>query len=203
MRLAISHLGYRPQSRKTVTLVMEAGDSPKLNDRLPFYIRRNGWALPRERVVPPGASAGYQNPFDRQGQAKLAEDISAEDVFYQGTLERVDSRWGTFWRGDFSNFERFGAYQIETDVQASVPFMIWENVYDRLYLGYLRFLRAQRCGAESFGVHPACHCDDGRLDDTDSFIDATGGWHDAGDFRKWPAIADGPTMFQGAVTSAV
>jgi hypothetical protein len=34
-------------------------------------------------------------------------------------------------------------------------------------------------------VHPACHLDDGILDSDGSPWPVTGGWHDAGDFRKW------------------
>ena len=39
-----------------------------------------------------------------------------------------------------------------------------------------------------FGVHEACHLDDGILDTDGSPLPAAGGWHDAGDFRKWLAF---------------
>jgi hypothetical protein len=34
-------------------------------------------------------------------------------------------------------------------------------------------------------VHPACHLDDARRRDNGQQVDVTGGWHDAGDLRKW------------------
>jgi hypothetical protein len=34
-------------------------------------------------------------------------------------------------------------------------------------------------------VHPACHLDDARRRDNGQHVDVTGGWHDAGDLRKW------------------
>ncbi len=34
-------------------------------------------------------------------------------------------------------------------------------------------------------MHPVCHLDDARRRDTGEHIDTTGGWHDAGDLRKW------------------
>ncbi len=34
-------------------------------------------------------------------------------------------------------------------------------------------------------VHPACHLDDCRRRDTGAHVNTVGGWHDAGDTRKW------------------
>ena len=68
------------------------------------------------------------------------------------------------WQADFSRFRTPGSYQIETDWQISPPFAIRARVYDRILAGYLTFLRAQRCGCAVFGVHDACHLDDGILD---------------------------------------
>jgi hypothetical protein len=43
----------------------------------------------------------------------------------------------------------------------------------------------QRCGQGDRVIHPVCHLDDGRRRDTGAHVDVTGGWHDAGDLRKW------------------
>jgi hypothetical protein len=56
--------------------------------------------------------------------------------------------------------------------------------------GYYRY---QRCGVEVPGVHPACHLDDARRRDTGEHVDVVGGWHDAGDLRKWMSV----TMLNG------
>jgi hypothetical protein len=77
---------------------------------------------------------------------------------------------------------------MEIDEQISPPFAIRDRIYDRIVRGYLTFLRAQRCGSEVFGIHDACHLDDGVLDSDRSSWPAFGGWHDAGDFRKWLAF---------------
>lgn len=49
-------------------------------------------------------------------------------------------------------------------------------------MGYYHY---QRCGVAVPNVHPACHLDDARRRDTGAHLDLAGGWHDAGDLRKW------------------
>jgi hypothetical protein len=187
MQISLSHLGYRPDSPKRVTLCPEQ-DGQDLPERLPFYLRQNCFRMPRDRVEPEGFSKRFPCPFDLL-RGKL---IPAPGSFlYKGELVKVESRWGTFWQADFSDFTTPGSYQIETDYQVSAPFMIADWVYDRLVRGFLTFLGGQRCGCEVPGVHPACHLDDGVLDTDGSYWPSTGGWHDAGDFRKWLSLTQG------------
>lgn len=179
-QLAVSHLGYRPDSPKMVTLSMPKGSS--LPPIIPFYIRQNCFRMPRRRTEPEGYSQRFPAPYDL-----LEGDLNPVkgSFFHQGDLRQIGSRWGTFWQGDFSGFQRPGSYQIEIDLQVSAPFLIADWLYDRLQLGFLNFLQAQRCGCEVPGIHPACHLDDGVLDADGKAWEAFGGWHDAGDFRKW------------------
>lgn len=185
MQLSLSHLGYLPNSPKTLTLV--GGKAQNLPDRVPFYLRQNCLRLPRDT---PGTAAGFSArfpaPYDLL-QGKLLLD-AASPLLYRNELRRMETRWGTLWQADFSDFTTMGSYQIEIDEQISPPFAIREHIYDRIILGYLTFLKAQRCGCSIFGVHEGCHLDDGVLDVDGSAYAATGGWHDAGDFRKWLAF---------------
>ncbi len=184
MELSLSHLGYLPDSPKTLTLL--AGDAQNLPDRIPFYLRQNCIRLPRDTPRMDGFSARFPAPYDLL-RGRLALDAASASL-YQGQLQRIGSRWGTVWQADFSDFTVSGSYQIEIDDQISVPFGIRERIYDRIIVGYLTFLKAQRCGCSIFGVHEACHLDDGVLDVDGSPHVSTGGWHDAGDFRKWLAF---------------
>jgi hypothetical protein len=184
MQLALSHLGYRPDSPKTVTLC-GVTDPSTLPEVLPFYLRQNCLRMPRNRGDLPGFPKRFPCPFDLLRGPLIPEEGS---YFYQGELRRIESQWGTFWQGDFSNYREPGSYQIEIDQQISAPFLIADWIYDRLQLGYLRFLQGQRCGCAVPGVHPACHLDDGVLDMDGTPWIATGGWHDAGDFRKWLSL---------------
>ena len=184
MQLSLSHLGYLPSSPKLLTLL--AGEDKNLPDTIPFYIRQNCLRMKRDVTAEIGFSERFPAPYDLL-RGKLAAD-SGTPVLYRGELKKILTGWGPMWQADFSEFNRAGSYQIETDDQISVPSAIREQVYDRIISGYLTFLRAQRCGCAIFGVHDACHLDDGILDRDGSKWPATGGWHDAGDFRKWLAF---------------
>lgn len=184
MQLSLSHLGYLPHSPKTLTLIREDGDA--LPSVVPFYLRQNCLRMERDRPATPGFSARFPSPYNLLQGPLTRKDASS--AFFAGELIQRDTKWGRLWQADFSNFTTPGSYQIETDSQISPPFAIRERIYDRLIAGYLTFLRAQRCGCEVFGVHTACHTDDGVLDRDGSPWPVTGGWHDAGDFRKWLAF---------------
>ncbi len=184
MQLSLSHLGYLPGSPKTLTLLAEGNEG--LPETVPFFLRQNCLRLPRQRPDVEGFSERFPAPYDLL-KGQLAP-VPPSAVFYRGELRRSATRWGTLWQADFSDFTTPGSYQVETDSQISPPFAIRECIYDRIILGYLTFLNAQRCGCAVFGVHDACHLDDGILDVDGSPHDATGGWHDAGDFRKWLAF---------------
>jgi hypothetical protein len=184
IQLSLSHLGYLPESPKILTLLPGAGSG--LPDAIPFYLRQNCFRMPRDAKASEGFSARFPAPYDLlRGKLVLGEGTAP---FYKGELRRISSHWGSMWQADFSDFTTPGSYQIETDWQISPPFAIQNHVYDRIIAGYLTFLRAQRCGTSVFGVHDACHLDDGILDSDGSPLQATGGWHDAGDFRKWLAF---------------
>lgn len=184
MQLSLSHLGYLPDSPKILTLIAEGETG--LPDTIPFYLRQNCLRMARDVHGEEGFSERFPSPFDLlRGKLVLNKETRP---LYQGLLRKTSTRWGIVWQADFSEFKTPGSYQIETDWQISPPFAIRHRNYDRIVLGYLNFLRAQRCGCEVFGVHDACHLDDAVLDSDGSQLQATGGWHDAGDFRKWLAF---------------
>jgi hypothetical protein len=87
--------------------------------------------------------------------------------------------------GDFSAIQREGMYQISIAGELGTPFFIRPDVWRRTLPKAAGYYRYQRCGVEVPGVHPACHLDDARRRDNGQQVDVTGGWHDAGDLRKW------------------
>lgn len=106
---------------------------------------------------------------------------------YTGPIRRVECDWGTFGLADFSGWRRPGMYQVQVgdNVARSVPFTIAEDVYVKTFKLAFHYFPCQRCGVAVPGYHPACHLDDAVVRDTGEYIDTTGGWHDAGDVRKW------------------
>ena len=87
--------------------------------------------------------------------------------------------------GDFSDIEREAFYQISAGGERCAPFFIRNDAWRRTLPKAVSYHHAQRCGVAVPNVHPACHLDDARRRDTGEHIDVTGGWHDAGDLRKW------------------
>ncbi|HKI45437.1 MAG TPA: glycoside hydrolase family 9 protein [Balneolales bacterium] len=91
---------------------------------------------------------------------------------------------------DFSTFRKSGTYKIRIlkTGEESVPFRIGADAYHDLANKMLIFMRQQRCGYNPF-MDQVCHQKDGRTaygpmpDGT--YIDVSGGWHDAGDFLKY------------------
>jgi len=108
-------------------------------------------------------------------------------------LREVNADFGRHLVGDFSSFADEGYYQIDVGAQRSVPFWIREDVWRRILPKALNYIHSQRCGVAVPNVHPVCHLDDAKRRDNGEYVDTTGGWHDAGDLRKWMSA----TMMNG------
>jgi hypothetical protein len=91
---------------------------------------------------------------------------------------------------DFSELRDNGDYQFEFSTQRTTAFKIGNNVYSGVADSLLTFFLVQRCGYTNPHLHKTCHISDAtRLIDQNKNIfqqyDATGGWHDAGDYVKF------------------
>jgi hypothetical protein len=73
----------------------------------------------------------------------------------------------------------------EKPAGAPFPFVISRDAWSRLLPMLAGYAHLQRCGSSDRIEHPICHRDDARRSDTGKHTDVTGGWHDAGDLRKW------------------
>ncbi len=100
-------------------------------------------------------------------------------------LRKTASDFGDCLTGDFSDVETELMCQASVAGERSVPFFIRPDVWRRTLPKPVSYHKAQRCGVAIPNVHPACHLDDARRRDDGRTIDLTGGWHDAGDLRKW------------------
>jgi len=91
---------------------------------------------------------------------------------------------------DFSAFTRPGRYRIRiaTSAESSAPFSISADAYRRCPGRILVYLRQQRCGYNPF-LDEVCHPFDGRTVEgpvpDGTYIDVSGGWHDAGDYLRY------------------
>jgi endoglucanase len=123
-------------------------------------------------------------------------DAANESIIYEGEVQKIDQpSWGRFpfyYKLDFSKYGIPGRYYLQlkgkgVDCQ-SPHFNIDPVVYDSYLNSPLIFMRQQRCGYNPF-LDIVCHQKDGRsfygpMPDS-TFVDVSGGWHDAGDQLKY------------------
>ena len=122
---------------------------------------------------------------------------------FRGPLSRAPGALGSRLVGDFSAWTKPGIYRLVLpgDAGRSWLFPIHDGVFSGLPRMFLDYLHANRCGDFSNDQRGPCHLDDGILSKSGRQINASGGWHDAGDTRKWmvhstlPALA--LAMFKG------
>ncbi|MGH9623028.1 MAG: glycoside hydrolase family 9 protein [Bryobacteraceae bacterium] len=113
-------------------------------------------------------------------------DISSGPAFrIERPLKPMHSDFAPALVGDFSDVRRPGLYQIRVGNEISPPFFIRPDAWRRYLPVVVSYHRAQRCGVAVPNVHAVCHLDDARRRDNDRHVDEVGGWHDAGDVRKW------------------
>lgn len=129
----------------------------------------------------------YRAPAGSQASLFTLRDIGSPPKPFVLTqpLKRVTGDLGDCMVGDFTSLRREAMYQVIIDGERSVPFFIRPDVWRRTLPKALSFHTAERCGVAVPNVHPVCHLDDARRRDNGEYIDMTGGWHDAGDLRKW------------------
>ncbi|MDX5338751.1 MAG: glycoside hydrolase family 9 protein [Cyclobacteriaceae bacterium] len=105
----------------------------------------------------------------------------------------LESRaWGDFfyYEVDFSSIDKEGKFFLwhSPSKTSSEIFQISPNAYSGLSENLLEFMRQQRCGYNPT-LDMVCHPQDGRsffgpMPDS-TYVDASGGWHDAGDQLKY------------------
>ena len=118
---------------------------------------------------------------------------------FDGRVLPAAGKWGQFdHHGElnFSALNKPGGYFVQLGVARSVQFQIGAEGYSELPDQLLEFMRQQRCGYNPF-VDAVCHAFDGRTAygpvPPGTYLDATGGWHDAGDQLKYLLTAGNAT----------
>jgi hypothetical protein len=121
-------------------------------------------------------------------------DTNTGKKVYQGMMDPQNGFIDGYLAGDFSGLKETGTFQVVVGKKKSAPFHISEKVYDDGIQKCVTYFSIQRCGPSTTGYAAPCHIDDGRRLDTGPgwpmkpHRDVSGGWHDAGDYRKWVAF---------------
>jgi len=120
-------------------------------------------------------------------------DQDGEVVLSKKAIKSKKPGWGAFeyyYELTFSEQKAEGTYYIQAKKSGikSQDFAISESAYKHKQEILLGFMRQQRCGYNPF-LDIVCHQHDGRsfygsMPDS-SFVDVSGGWHDAGDQLKY------------------
>lgn len=126
-------------------------------------------------------------------------DAAKNTVAFIGTIS--DKRYSpssgeNICTGDFSALAEKGTYYIRTkSCGASAPFKIGNDIFNGLLGDTVRMMYLQRCGAaleEKYAgkfSHKACHTQKAYFYGTEECADVSGGWHDAGDYGRYPVAA--------------
>jgi len=117
--------------------------------------------------------------------------VSGSDVVFTGNLNDsvyVYDKFKFTRIADFSKLKKPGKYILRYDGHDSYPFQISPNAYQSVADSLLLFFSVQRCGPTNPLLHDVCHLQD--VTEVIGYssnkpIDATGGWHDAGDYIKF------------------
>ncbi|MEO6683016.1 MAG: glycoside hydrolase family 9 protein [Ginsengibacter sp.] len=100
------------------------------------------------------------------------------------------------YRLNFSSFKKPGVYYLKAGDAKSPVFKINKDVYKGTADFCLFYMRQQRSGFNPF-LQDSCHTDDGYtlygpMKDS-TFIDASGGWHDASDYLQYSTTSANAT----------
>ncbi len=145
--------------------------------------------LPGERKV----AMAFSEKSAQKYQFELIDARSGEKQWGPAEISPNVGAWGNFEYHhylDFSTFEQPGMYRIRIVGKQwqSQPFHVGAKAYQDYHEDVVTYMQQQRCGYNPF-FDETCHRQDGRtvygpMPDS-TFIDASGGWHDAGDHLRY------------------
>lgn len=162
----------------------------------PIYIRVNqAGYLPSDAKV---AVAFSDRPLS--GKFAVKEPSTNRTVFTGIIRPASQPEWGSPFSNyhtlDLTKLKTPGKYRIEIDDGGSVSTLFTIGQYPGFQEDLLFFMRQQRCGYNPY-LNRSCHLLDGKsfyAPFTDgTFVDAVGGWHDAGDQLKYLITASNAT----------
>jgi hypothetical protein len=129
-------------------------------------------------------------------------DVHTHQIAASGKASISFGAYGPFketYRLNFSAFKKPGRYYLQAGGARSPEFEIGVNVYKGAADFCLRYMRQQRSGFNPF-LRDSCHTHDGytlygeKAGIPDStYIDVSGGWHDASDYLQYSSTSANAT----------
>jgi hypothetical protein len=161
------------------------GQSPQQADQVHIRINLLGY-LPADQKV----AIAFSNKHIK-GKFEVV-DASGKVAFTGKVVQSKAPGYDNFkyyYDLDFSALQQNGNYVVRIPkLSTTTSFTIGEDAFKNYHEDLLVFMRQQRCGYNPFFNH-TCHEKDGRamggpMPDS-TYVDARGGWHDAGDQLKY------------------
>jgi hypothetical protein len=148
-------------------------------------------------VFPADAGDEFELQDMLQNDAEALGSFENWKVVFRGRLEAAPAALGDYRIGDFTAWRKPGVYRLTLPGGRGWSFMfaIHDGILADIPPLFLQYIRGNRCGDFENAWRGPCHLDDAVLNPGGRPIDVTGGWHDAGDTRKWmthctlPALA--------------
>jgi endoglucanase len=179
-------LSSRMISRVLVCLVLLISFTPHVYAQQQSYIRVNQLGFGAASVKTAVIFADDSLP----AEFRIVNAGNGATVFV-GEVKPLTGGWGQFNHYGELNFTRLvtaGRFFIEAGSVQSPTFNISSRLYQQIPDRLLEFMRQQRCGYNPF-VDAVCHSFDGRTafgpEPSGTYVNASGGWHDAGDQLKY------------------
>jgi hypothetical protein len=141
----------------------------------------------KRALLPPDVQGEFVLQDLEHNAAETLADFEDWRVVYRGALRPFTGELGRWSVADFSAWTGPGLFRVVvpgTEAR-SIVFPVHDGVLAPLPRMFLDFLHANRCGPFENAWRGPCHLDDGVLSETGEQVDVVGGWHDAGDARKW------------------
>ncbi|MDQ6632749.1 MAG: glycoside hydrolase family 9 protein, partial [Verrucomicrobiota bacterium] len=121
----------------------------------------------------------------------MVVEAETQKVFVENDIKTIAGSWGKFTQHaelDFSEVKKPGKYFIRLGQTQSPVFAMGDGVLAELPDQLLEFMRQQRCGYNPW-LDAVCHSFDGRTAygpmTNGTYLNCSGGWHDAGDLLKY------------------
>ncbi len=137
-----------------------------------------------KQVVFKNNPGNYFGVYNSNDELVYVGDIS------QAIFENDTNEW--LYKGFFGDLKDSGSYYIKSELGCYSSVFTISNAYESLLSDALNAIYVQRCGFNTQGIlgHPACHTSDSKVYTTlsETYINTTGGWHDAGDYGKYTIV---------------
>lgn len=153
-----------------------------------IHVNQVGYLPGESKLLVVAGEADMYEVLDSEGEEVYSGDLSAA---------REDEASGDIVSyGDFYPVTGEGEYTISVPgLGESYAFKVEDNIYRDVHKSLLKMFYYQRCGTDltedyaGTWAHDACHTEPAVKYDSDEEKNVSGGWHDAGDYGRYPVPA--------------